>query len=364
MQKTLPLKTWLVNFAIQHKYISMLVGFFFSWMAAALALFIVESGAAESDTYRSFGRSAWAIIVYLTSGLDEAAPASAPGKAISVVVLLLGIVLVGGITACITTDLVKVVLRGTQVPEKPRRLTLEEHIVVFGNNETTDRIIRELHHPILGGAVPIVIVTKQTDPIPISSPEAYRNVFCVRGNFSDSEVLRGADIGRARTAIILASEEGDQEAILTSLAVSSTSPETYTIVELQDPGNQRHLERTHADEIMFLDSTSLIAQCAFTHHASTVFEELLRVQKEGNEIYIVDVPKKIIGMNFADAAEHLMKEDAILIGIVNDRAAGREAGEPAGKRCPDISLNPEPDTIISAGERLALIARLRPDLGS
>jgi len=269
------LKAQAVNFGIQHKYPSMLIGLVLIWFLAALLFHLMENQDGAHTAYHSFGHSLWAIIVYLTSGLDEAPPITLGGKVTAILVLLAGVIVVGGITACLTSDLVHNVMRGTLVPEKPRRLSLRDHIVIFGMTRSTDRVIRELHHDLVGTDKHIVIVAPDGVTVPLGDPRTYRHVHCVHGDFTDEEVLARACVEVSETVIVLASEGGDEAAVLVSLAVGMTHPDAHVIVEIENADNEGHLRRTRADEVVFVDSVVMLAQGALTHDVSSVFGERL-----------------------------------------------------------------------------------------
>ena len=266
-------------------------------------------------------------------------------------------------TACLTSDLMEGLLRGAQVPEKPRRLSLTDHTVIFGVTTSTDKIVRELHHSLVGSRVPIVIVSRDNQRIPFGDPDTYKNVYCVYGEFTDAEVLARANVENARTAIILAGDEGDQHAVLTCLAVKVTQPGLHAIVEVRDPANERHLVRARADEVIHLDSTALIAQCALNNDVSSLFEELLTMQVDGNEIYLVPMPDRFIGFEFRAVARLLLDVRVILVGVMCAVEGSREAkGLPLTRTQPVIRMNPEPTHRFAQGEQLVTIAFTSPSL--
>jgi voltage-gated potassium channel len=364
MSSQVGFKERVVNFVILNKYRSMLLGLVVIWFAAAFALYELESQAVGGSTYSSFAHSLWAIIVYLTSGLDEVPPTTFGGKIVSVMVLIMGMVVVGGITACLTSDLVNSVLLGAQVPEKPRQLALSEHIVIFGITRSTDCIVRELHHILLGTNRPIVLISRETERIPIGDPVTYKNVYCVYGEFTDDEVLARANIETAETVIILSDRGGDEEAVLTTLAVTTGAPRAHTIVELSEKHNERHLRRTHPNEIIHLDANQLLAQCAINHDLSSVFEELLSMQTEGNEIYLIPMPTGLIGKSFSEAAVELLEDRVLLIGIEDGSQGKRKArvGGPTRPCVPAFSINPQPSRTLQKGEYLVTVAFSKPNL--
>lgn len=355
-----------LNFVILNRYLSMLLGLVITWFLAAFLLHALESQAPGGSTYGSFPNALWAIIVYLTSGLDEVPPTTFGGKVVSVAVLLMGMMIVGGITACLTSDLVNSVLRGAQVPEKPRRLALENHVVIFGITRSTDRIIRELHHEMLGSACPIVLVSREAERIPIGDPTSYRNVYCVYGEYTDDEVLARANIHSAATVILLSDRGGDEEAVLTSLAISTSAPRAHTIVELNEKRNERHLIRTRADEVVHLDANQLLAQCALNHDLSSVFEELLSMQRDGNEIYLVPIPERLQDRSFVEAAIEVLEDRVLLIGVVPSTPALQLPEATNLHDLPPIppafEINPDPERVLRAGEILVTIAFARPRL--
>ncbi len=364
MKKFHRIKIALTNFVVRHKYPSMFVGVVLIWWGSSFVLYLIETMAGSSaEPYGSYGSTLWAIIVYLTSGLEVDPPGSVAGKAFAIGILVVGMIVVGGITACITSDLVKKIMKGAQVPEKPRHLTLSGHIVIFGHSPATDHLIREIRHPDVGLNSPIVIVSDEDERIPAGDPDRYREVYCVYGNFTDDEVLELVDIQSADTAIIL-SHGGDEKSILTCLGVESTAPPVHTIIQLESEENERHIRRTSGDEIIRMDSLALLANATVSHGVTDVLSELLTAQARKNELYFVPVPNRFVGRSFSDLATDLLSEGMLLTGIKSPGPSGEEdlvTGE-AAEVAPDIHVNPVPDYTVREEDQLAVIAEEPPNL--
>lgn len=357
------LKIRVQNFVIRHKYLSMAIALLLIWFLAAFLLMVIERfGGASSSSYQSFQKSLWAIIVYLTSGLEVAPPETVVGRAFAIFVLLTGILVISVITASVTSDLVDRMIRGASVPEKPRNLKLENHIVIFGYSDSTEKIIQELHHPDVGVETPIVIVTREEKQIPLGDPEIYREVYSVYGSYTDKETLQRADITTAETAIILR-EVSDRDAILTCLGVEKTNPEVHTVIQLSEKENVSHVRKAGGKEVVRLASMNLIANAVISPGISEVFEELLTAQSDQNELYFLDLPREHTGKTYREVSSVLMENQLLPVGIVY-AGQGKNMIQSYEERpeASNVNINPDPEYVLEKENGLAVIAKEEPQL--
>jgi len=288
--------------------------------------------------------------VYLLSGLDSGMPATAIGKIVVPVVLLLSVGVVAVLTGSIASFLVERKLGGRKMPG----YNLKNHIVICNWNDKAIPIIRELHAPIVRQPRPIVVISDSTDaahlPEEEDSPE-FRDVYLIKGDPATETFLKRASVDAAYSVIILADprdeELADAKSILIAMAVSSICgetgvPDTHVCVENISPQNVDHLRRAGADEIVSASDFALmlLSQSALMHGLSTVYRNLLTVSSESNEVYLVPIPEEFIGRSFAELGAAVFENrdpgnPAILIGAMTEHG---------------ILLNPRPGELTSFAE--------------
>ena len=370
------LKHHVHNFAIQHKYLALTFILCVVWALSALGVYLFELGMGdEASSYRSWGAALKAIAICLTSGFDIDPPTTTGALVVAIFALICGVITVGGLIACLTSDLVSRVFFGLKIPAKSPRFTLEGHFVVIGWSDKADRIVRELHAEVLPVQRPIVIITEHEERPSLPDPERYRSVWTVHGSATDEETLCRADVATAETAIILADDgedDPDAKSLLVCLAIEAINPRVYTCVELNDARNRRHLARVNADELISVHdiSENLLAQCAMSKDIASVMYELLTFQTDGNELYIVSLPSRwlALGYTFGEMAAILHQHHIIAVGVqeeLREEQGGHftdREGAVGARRRGKIAINPPHDSPLEEGSKLLLLALAEPDL--
>jgi voltage-gated potassium channel len=98
------------------------------------------------------------------------------------------------------------------------------------------------------------------------------------------------------------------------------SPER--LAECRDASNRHHLQKAGADEIISSDDLGLrlLARSALYHGMTRVYQELLTVGRDANEMYLLPAPEGLIGKDFSDLSELFSRyrqdrRSSLLIGI-------------------------------------------------
>ena len=229
-------------------------------------------------------------------------------------------------------------------------MNLHGHVVICGWSDKTERIVRQLHAPVIGNKPPIAVIADQKVQLP-AEPE-FEDVHVVQGDATDDDTLRDAHIDAADSAIILASgrdkHQADARSILIALAIESMNPEVHTCVEVLDSRNLTHFARTAVNETISMSDVSekVLAQAVLNHGVTDFYQELLTFQVEGNEIYCVSPSSEMIGQTVTQVHDALLDERVILIGL-------HQNGE--------VSLNPPADIRIGPNDGLWVIAFSKPE---
>ena len=149
---------------------------------------------------------------------------------------------------------------------------------------------------------------RQDDP-------AFNDVYIVKGDPTSEVVLRRAKVPRAHSVVILSDDrEGkhaDGKTILTCIAIKNIckgdkQPQRRRRVP-QPVNNRHHLKKAGADEIISSDELGLrlLARTALYHGMTRVYQELLTVGRDANEMYLLPVPDSLVGPRLRRDRQHV-----------------------------------------------------------
>jgi len=221
------------------------------------------------------------------------------------------------ITAKITSLLVELVRRGGSMTKK---VNFSGHTIICGWNFQGERIVNELLLANVKQRGIVILTDSEERPV-----KDERAAF-VNGDPTQDENLLRAGIERASSVIVLSdltkgANEADAEALMVVLAVESINRQVHTTVQLMNSTNRMHLERAHADEIICLDQvgSGLMVASALNHGVSRIVTELLTFNM-GSEFYRYDgrISDRLLGKDFAEAAQVLAQEHMILLAVETD----------------------------------------------
>lgn len=300
------------------------------WVVGACFLRITEGRVNEE--FNSMPEAAWNIAVYLFSGLDSGIPQTALGRAAVTVVLILSLGLVAVLTGSIASFLVE---RRLGSKRRMPAYDLKDHIVICNWNDKGIPIVLELHAEIVHDPRPIVVISDLPEAAELPDADdmpQFEDVYLVKGDPAKEVLLKRANVHQAYSVIILADPRdgdlADAKSILISMAVRSVCdecdrPKTHVCVECLSAQNIDHLRRAGSDEIVSASDFAmmLLSQAALVHGLSRVYQNLLTVSGETNEIYIVPVPQAFVGKSFAELGSAMFEHrasanPAILVGVM------------------------------------------------
>ncbi len=348
----------------RHRLLRLILFVLGLWVLGAAALRIVE-GKENPEEFGNLPTAFWNIAVYLLSGLDTAMPRTLVGRGVVAAMLILGVGTVAVITGAVASILVeRKIGRRRLMPS----YELNEHIAICNWNEKGLSIIKELHAPIVRQKRPIVIVSERPQDVDLPDKEdlpELEDVYLIKGDPTQEHTLKRANVPLAYSVIVLADPEqkhlADARNVLVCMAIKSLcnqqdSSMKNIIVEGIDPKNLSHLRRAGALEIVSSEdfSLKLLAQSALHPGLSIVYERLLTISAETNEIYLEPAPGALIGKTFREAARILDEtresdNPVLLLGVLRD-------GE--------ILINPKPKAfdVIREKDGLVLVAWEQPEL--
>lgn len=322
---------------------------FLTWLLGATVLYLVERRA--NPDFSTWVDSLWGVWVVLFSGLDSP-PKTSVGRLVMMVLLVLGAGLAGLFTASLASLLIERYLRRRDVST----FEMEGHLVLCNWAPRGLELIREVHAKIIQEKRPVVIIHDEPDEIDLpdkGDEAAFSDVYIVKGDPTNVVVLRRAKVPKAHSVVVLTDDrEGkhaDGKSILTCIAIRSicrTDKQPNISTECRNPGNRHHLKKAGADEIISSDELGLrlLARSALFHGMTRVYQELLTVGRDANEMFLLPAPEGLVGKDFVEltgmfARRRDDKKACLLIGIQRgDEMHLNPIGGEAGPLKPDDQL--------------------------
>jgi voltage-gated potassium channel len=263
----------------------------------------------------------------LFSGIDTP-PKTTLGRVVSMALLVLGVGLAGLFTATMASFLIERYMRRRNMTN----FEMEEHLVLCNWAPRGLEWIREVHAKIIQEKRPVVIIHDNTDEIDLPDKQdepAFSDVYIVKGDPTNEIVLRRAKVQRAHSVVILTDDrEGkhaDGKSVLTCIAIRNIcrgEKQPNVATECRNPSNRHHLKKAGADEIISSDELGLrlLARTALFHGMTRVYQELLTVGRDANEMYLLPAPEALVGKDFVELSGMFVKYRAdrrscLLIGI-------------------------------------------------
>jgi voltage-gated potassium channel len=343
----------------RHQVWRILVAVVVIWIAGGTALHYAERG--TNPAFKTWGGSLWNVWLTLFSGLNNV-PNSTVGRLVVSVVLVVGVALAGLFTASVASILVERSLRSREVTN----LEMSDHLVLCNWSPRALEWIREVHSGIVADKRSVVIVHDTPDEVVLPDKQddaAFNDVYIVKGEPVNEVILRRARVAQAHSVVILSDDRQEQHAdgktIVCCIAVKNVcGPERgpNIVAECQDPKYRPHMRKAGADEVISAADFGLrlIARASLFHGMTRVYQELLSVRRDANEMYLVPVPAQLVGMDFVAAANMFLPDRTnmkacLLIGFYRGETMTlNPVGGEAGPLC--------------EGDLLILLSQTQPDL--
>lgn len=329
------------------------------WLGGAVALYLAEGG--SNPAFGSLGESLWNVWVALFSGMEEA-PNTLAGRVIAVLVIVCGVALAGLFTASVASILIERSLRRREVMS----LEMSDHLVLCNWSPRALEWIREVHSNIVADKRPVVLIHDNLDEVVLPDKQddpAFNDVYIVKGDPANEVILRRARVPLAHSVVILADDRqgphADGKSIVCCIAVKNVCKGEHqpnVVVECRDLKYRSHMRKAGADEIISAAEfgVRLLARAALFHGMTRVYQELLTVGRDANEMYLMPIPAALVGQNFAEAAGLFLADRAnrhasLLIGIYRgEKMMLNPVGNEAGP--------------LREGDELILLCPVLPDL--
>lgn len=337
----------------RHQVVQFAVFVLVAWVLGSIGIHLAERG--NNEAFDTWGEAFWSVWVIMFSGL-EVLPKTAAGRALSVVVLLSGITMVALFTGAVASTLVEMRLRRREVSQ----FEMEGHLVLCNWAPRGVEWVREVHNKFIQDKRPVVIIHDQPESIDLpdtADDPAFNDVYIVKGDPTNEVILRRARVAKAHSVVVLSDdrqgEHADGKTILTCITLRTLCKghEVNIAVEARNPANRLQLLKAGADEIISSDELGLrlLARTALYHGMTRVYQELLTVGRDANEMYLVDVPTELVGRDFVETASMFLR-------YRNDRRSCLLIGIQRGE---EMTLNPVGGESgpLKAGDQLILLSR-------
>lgn len=316
-------------------------------VVAALVVYFTERGS-NPEVHSVWSGFYWVLITVID---DPPFDTDSPATRFSYyAMLLIQPGLFSLVTATIASRLLQLVLRRNA---GLGRVKVKNHMVILGWSSKGAEILAEIRRRDDAGPMPEIVLLAPLDKNPSTDPM----VQFVSGDPTQEADLDRASIRTAQTALILADnsypdidvEEMDSRTLLTTLAVESMNPDCYTCIEVIHSHNAPHFERTRANELVISGrmTGALLAHSAVTHGLSKIIGDLI-TYPENNEFYWIDVPPDLDGKTFGEGMGWLKVNHECMAIAVQDNG--------------NHVTNPPSSLVLSAGQRLLVIAEETPTL--
>ena len=297
----------------------------------------------------------------LFSGMNHT-PNTVVGRVVAVVVIVSGVALAGLFTASVASILIERSLRRKEVTN----LEMSDHLVLCHWAPRGLEWVREVHSNIVAEKRPVVIIHDNPDEVELPDKQddpAFNDVYIVKGDPANEVILRRAKVAQAHSVVILADDRqglhADGKTIVCCIAIKNVSrgdQQPNVVVECRDPKYRSHMRKAGADEVISATDFGLrlLARAALFHGMTRVYQELLTVGRDANEMYLVAVPSGLVGKDFVATATLFLRDRdnrnaCLLIGIYRGEKmmlnpVGGEAGQ------------------LREGDELILLSPVLPDL--
>jgi voltage-gated potassium channel len=330
------------------------------WLAGGTALHLAEGG--SNPAFDSLGESLWNVWVALFSGLNNS-PSTVAGRAVAVVIVVSGAALVGLFTASVASILIERSLRSREVSS----LEMSDHLVLCNWSSRGLEWVREVHSSIVADKRPVVVIHDNPDEIELPDKQddpAFTDVYIVKGDPASEIILKRAKVPQAHSVVVLADDRqgphADGKTVVCCIAVKSVcrgEKQPNVVVECRDPKYRSHLRKAGADEVISASEFGLrlLARAALFHGMTRVYQELLTVGRDANEMYLIPIPAGLVGHSFAETAglflsDRASRDACLLIGIYRgEKMMLNPVGGEAGP--------------LREGDELILLCPVLPDLG-
>jgi len=269
----------------------------------------------------------WVMTTVTTIGYGDYSPTTVPGMIFGIFLYLFGIGLIGIIIGKIV-DFYSYFRRLKM--EGKLRYKGENHFLIIGWSKSVQKTITEiLNNKDIKSDVVLIDALEE-------APFSHEQFHYIRGNPTDTEVLKQANIDYAHSVAVFASENEDEvlqdgKTLLIATAIeeyaAKQGKQIYTIAEIVHEAHIRMFQYANVNEfILSGESFPHMMTKALLHHGSSLlFTQLL---SHSYDEHIWEITPSPAWKTYGDAFEELKKQGANLIASGTDVSIIRRLKEP------------------------------------
>jgi voltage-gated potassium channel len=312
-------------------FLSLIEGILAVVLIAAVLVTLLEKPWTIASVFDSFN---WGIGTVLARGSSDYVT-SPGGRAISWLLILFGVAMLGMITGALVAMVIDFLLKEGQGLGASG---FRDHIIVCGWNSTARDLIDELRGDDYTAKV-VVIADVDKNP-------AGHGVYFVRGDPTNAQDLDRAGIQEAAAALIFpidGTDGSDMLSILTIMAIESMAPQVRTVSEVNNPRHEPHFRRAGVDELLVTSKVAshLLARSALYPGLTAIVTDIVS-GGVGSELYRITLPDEYLGLTIDEVSARLRREHEATLLSVN--------------RGGTAFVNPRADFILEAGDDAIVVA--------
>ncbi|MFO0560772.1 MAG: potassium channel protein [Polyangiales bacterium] len=293
-----------------------------------------------------FWQSAYfAIICASTVGFGELPEMDrVPGsRAVSTAIIILGLSAVWYFQSALTTVLVEGVLGQTIRQRRMQRriAELHDHIIVCGAGSTGRHVVREL----VATRTPFVVIEHTIEAIDVLSEELEeREILHVLGDATHDAVLQAAGVTRARGVVAALTEDKDN--LYVALSVRDLNANARIVVKVVTAEAEHKMLRAGANATVSPNRIGGMRMASEMLRPTAVKFLDRMLQAKGGALRVEELPIAPTSWFVGKALKDLpirTQTNALVVAI---------------QEADDFRYNPDPSTIVKAGQTLVLIAEV------
>ncbi|CDQ18349.1 voltage-gated potassium channel [Halobacillus karajensis] len=258
----------------------------------------------ENDTFPTLFDGFWWVMTTVTTvGYGDYYPVTVAGRSIAILLYVLGIGLIGIVIGKI--------IDGFAIFRKKRLegdIVYKEngHFVIIGWSQKAHFAVKEF---IETNKECNIVIIDQLKEAPILT----ENIHYIKGDASDTDILEKANISGARSVLIFADDQMENEqmidgkTLLIASSIETVAPGVHTIVEVMEERHIKNFKHAQIDEFIVSNETisSLAVRSAFRKGVSGIYGQLLK-RSVGEDLYYI--PTKSVWKTYRDAFQSLLEE--------------------------------------------------------
>ena len=306
---------------------------------AAIALACVGvAGYMAIEGFTFFDAVYQTVTTITTAGFGEVEPLSDTGRAFTLVLIVLGIIVILYVLSCITQIAVEGELESILGRRRmhSRMRALKDHYILCGFGRVGEEVAREF----VSRDLPFVVVETNQEAIGRAERRGY---LLLIGDATNDDILKAAGVERA--TCLLAASDSDAGHAFIVLTARALNPGLFIVARAAYPENEQRMLRAGANRVF---SPYIIAgrQMALSalHPVVVEFIDTLATRKDGAPVLAemeVTEESGLRGRTIHDVLHAL--RSVIVLGLQ------RPSGE--------LKVGPESDTVLEVGDRVIVMGQ-------